>query len=148
MIFSGKCRIIAVMSSYRISTVAHLLGVSDDSIRRWLDDGLLAADPSSPSPTRILGTSIVDFLHNKPEAHRLSTGRTTSSLRNQLTGLVVNIVSDTVMSQVEMQCGPYRIVSLISTEAVRDLGLRVGSIANAQIKATNVSIQLPEGDLS
>lgn len=136
------------MSSYRISTVAHLLGVSDDSIRRWLDDGHLQADPNSPSPIRVLGTSIVDFLKNKPELHRLSTGRQTHSIRNHLTGLVIAITSDTVMSQVEMQCGPYRIVSLISTEAVHDLDLHVGSIAVAQVKATNVSVQLPEGDFS
>lgn len=49
------------------------------------------------------------------------------------------------MSQVDLQCGPYRVVSLISTEGVRELGLEVGSIAMAQIKATNVSLQIPRG---
>lgn len=136
------------MSSYRISTVAHLLGVSDDSIRRWLDEGHLTADPDTPGPIRIDGKSIVDFLNTKPEVHQLSTGRKTHSIRNHMVGLVLDVTSDAVMSQVSMQCGPYRIVSLISTEAVSDLDLHVGSIAVAQVKATNVSIQLPEGDFT
>ncbi len=62
------------------------------------------------------------------------------SARNHLLGIVTNIVSDKVMSQVELQCGPYRIVSLISTEAVHDLNLQVGSVASAVVKATSVSI--------
>jgi len=50
------------------------------------------------------------------------------------------------MSQVDLQCGPYRVVSLVSTEAVEELNLEVGSVATAQVKATNVSVQLPEGE--
>ena len=61
--------------------------------------------------------------------------------RNRLVGLVTSVVSDTVMSQVELQCGPHRIVSLISTEAVRELNLEPGSVATAVVKATAVSIE-------
>ena len=61
------------------------------------------------------------------------------------TGLVTGVVSDTVMSQVTLQCGPFRVVSLISTEAVRDLGLEVGSVATAVVKATNVHVETPRG---
>src|SRR5699024_1573201 len=68
-------------------------------------------------------------------------GELTSSARNKLNGLVTKIVSDTVMSQVELQCGPFRVASLISTEAVQDLGLEVGSPAIATVKATNVVIE-------
>lgn len=60
-----------------------------------------------------------------------------------MVGLVTGIVSDTVMSQVEMQCGPHRIVSLMSSEAVRDLGLEVGSLAVAVVKATMVIVETP-----
>ena len=67
------------------------------------------------------------------------------SARNRLVGLVTAVVSDRVMSQVEMQCGPHRVVSLMSTEAVRDLGLRPGGLAVAVVKSTNVVVETPGG---
>ena len=71
----------------------------------------------------------------------LDGGAGTRSARNHLTGIVTRVTSDLVMSQVELQCGRYRVVSLISTEAVEELGLQVGSVATAVIKATNVTIE-------
>ena len=68
-------------------------------------------------------------------------GEGARSARNHLTGLVTRVVSDKVMSQVELQCGRFRIVSLISTEAVQELGLEPGVVATAVIKATNVTIE-------
>lgn len=63
-----------------------------------------------------------------------------TSARNQFTGLVTRVISDVVMSQVEVQCGPYRVVSLISTEAVRELGLEPGVVTTARVKSTNVTL--------
>ena len=73
---------------------------------------------------------------------QLDGGTGSRSARNHLTGLITRVVSDTVMSQVELQCGRYRIVSLISTEAVQELGLEPGVVATAVIKATNVTIEM------
>ena len=67
------------------------------------------------------------------------------SARNRLVGVVTEITMDTVMAQVELQCGPHRIVSLMSSEAVRELGLEPGSIAIAVMKATTVMIETPGG---
>lgn len=64
-----------------------------------------------------------------------------SSARNRLAGIVTGVRSDPVMSQVEIQCGPFRLVSLMSTEAVLELGLEPGSVAIAAIKATNVVVE-------
>jgi molybdopterin-binding protein len=64
-----------------------------------------------------------------------------SSARNRLRGIVTNIVKDTVMAQVDIQAGPYRLVSLMSREAVDELGLEVGSVAVAVIKSTNVVVE-------
>ncbi|MDN5732309.1 MAG: TOBE domain-containing protein, partial [Yaniella sp.] len=75
------------------------------------------------------------------EGHQNLPGELISSARNKLTGLVTRIESDKVMSQVELQCGPFRIVSLISTEAVQELDLQVGAPAVATVKATNVVIE-------
>jgi molybdopterin-binding protein len=67
------------------------------------------------------------------------------SARNRLVGLVTAVVADTVMAQVEMQCGPHRVVSLMSAEAVDDLGLEPGALAVAVIKSTNVVVEIPGG---
>lgn len=66
-----------------------------------------------------------------------------SSARNRFTGLVTNVVLDTVAAQVEIQAGPHRFVSLMTAEAVRDLGLEVGSLAVAVVKATTVIVETP-----
>jgi molybdopterin-binding protein len=123
-----------------VSEAARLLGVSDDTVRRWIDGGMLTAKRTT-GPTSIDGVVLAQFAAARAsdpdpvEAHQ--------SARNRITGLVTRVVSDTVMSQVELQAGPFRIVSLISTEAVRELGLAPGVLAVASIKATNVVIDVP-----
>ena len=66
------------------------------------------------------------------------------SARNRFSGLVSRIVCDTVMAQVEIQAGPHRFVSLLSREAVDELGLEPGMLAIAEVKATNVSVEIPK----
>ncbi|NUP73094.1 MAG: TOBE domain-containing protein, partial [Sinomonas sp.] len=68
------------------------------------------------------------------------------SARNSFVGLVTNVIEDRVMAQVELQCGPYRVVSLMSSEAVRDLGLESGSVATAVVKATTVIVETRGGN--
>jgi molybdopterin-binding protein len=72
-------------------------------------------------------------------------GGVASSARNRFLGLVTDVQADGVMAQVELQCGPFRVVSLMSSEAVRDLGLEPGSVAVAVIKSTNVIVETVEG---
>lgn len=66
------------------------------------------------------------------------------SARNRFRGIVTNVTRDTVMAQVDMQAGPFRVVSLMSREAADELGLEVGTLAVASVKATQVVIELPE----
>ncbi|HIT74603.1 MAG TPA: TOBE domain-containing protein [Candidatus Avipropionibacterium avicola] len=132
------------MSHLRISLAARLLGVSDDTVRRWIEAGRLTTEQDESGRHVVSGVDVVTLaqeLAAERDLADLDSGAGIRSARNQLTGLVSRVTSDTVMSQVEMQCGPYRIVSLISTEAVRELGLEVGSVATAVIKATNVTIE-------
>lgn len=130
------------MTQYRINDAARLLGVSDDTVRRWITAGTLTAAEDDAGRQVIAG---VDLAHRAQEiAHAPEDPSSVgSSARNRMVGLVTGIVSDTVMSQVEMQCGPHRIVSLMSSEAVRDLGLEVGSLAVAVVKATMVIVETP-----
>lgn len=127
------------MPSYRISEVADLLGVSDDTVRRWIEAGRLPT-AHDDGPVSIPGAELARFalrLADQPDDER----RTHSSARNQLRGLVTRVVKDTVMAQVELVCGPYRIVSLMSAEAATELGLEPGVTAIASIKSTNVVIE-------
>ena len=130
------------MTQYRISEAAELLGVSDDTVRRWVDAGKVAAAPDPAGRLAIDGRELAQLAVEMASATTdpSSVGR---SARNRFVGIVTAITMDTVMAQVELQCGPHRVVSLMSSEAVRELALDVGSLSVAVIKATNVIIETP-----
>ena len=123
-------------AEFKVSEAASLLGVSDDTVRRWADAGRLTL---SGTPAVINGVELAAL------AQELGTESGTSkiSARNRFTGIVTKVTSGTVMAQVELQAGPFRVVSLISREAVDELGLEPGVLAVATIKATNVGVELP-----
>lgn len=131
------------MAQYRIADAARLLGVSDDTMRRWVASGALPAQHDDSGRQVIDGAALAARAEEIAVAPGDPSG-VTSSARNRLVGLVTRITSDTVMSQVELQCGPHRMVSLMSTEAVRDLGLEPGSLAVAVVKATMVIVEVPK----
>lgn len=124
----------------RIRDAAAYLGVSDDTLRRWIDQGALKASADSAGRKVVDGyeVALAARKHANPPA---PPGETVSSARNRFVGLVTDIQSDAVMSQVELQCGPFRVVSLMSSEAVHDLGLELGSAAVAVIKSTTVIVE-------
>lgn len=131
------------MPQMRISEAASYLGVSDDTVRRWVDRGVLGATTDGS------GRKVVDGYEVAMVAREQATpptvpGSTLSSARNRFVGLVTDLKVDAVMAQVELQCGPFRVVSLMSSEAVRELGLERGSVAVAVIKSTNVVIETEE----
>ena len=130
------------MTEVRISEAAALLGVSDDTVRRWVDQGRLSAGLDASGRQVVPGVELAELaIAEAGDPAGLDPGAGHRSARNHFTGLVTRVVSDQVMSQVELQCGPFRVVSLISTEAVRELGLEPGSVATAVVKATNVSVE-------
>ncbi len=128
------------MTQIRISDAARFLSVSDDTVRRWIENGTLSGAKDES------GLAVVDGLELAALARKQSVlpedpAQVSSSARNRFVGLVTNIVADKVMAQVELQCGPHRIVSLMSSEAVRELGLEPGSVATAVVKATTVIVE-------
>ena len=132
------------MTQLRIKDAATFLGVSDDTVRRWIDQGLLESGKDGAGRGVVDGLAVARLARENAvlPADPSEIGR---SARNRLVGVVTEIVLDTVMAQVEVQCGPHRIVSLMSSEAVRELGLEPGSVAIAVIKATTVIIETPSG---
>lgn len=130
------------MSEYRIGEAARLLGVSTDTIRRWADDGRLSTSRTEGNHRLVDGADLARLAVERAEpAFDDDEGVRPMSARNRFEGLVTHVIADTVMAQVELQCGLNRIVALISAEAVRDLGLAPGVRAVATVKATNVIIE-------
>ena len=127
--------------TYRIAEAAELLGVSDDTLRRWVEAGRISAT-STGGRSAVDGADLAALaaeLADQPEPSRSSQ----VSARNRMTGLVTRVVKDQVMAQVEMICGPYRLVSLMSAEAATELGLEPGVTAIASVKSTNVIVERP-----
>ncbi|EGD55135.1 TOBE domain-containing protein [Gordonia neofelifaecis] len=131
------------MTEFRIRDAAELLGVSDDTLRRWIDRGRIAAGTDESGRATVDGADLARYLDSAEADAHDPVGRATSA-RNRFVGIVTRVLSDPVMSQVEMRCGPHRVVSLMSTEAVRELGLEVGSRATATVKATTVVVETPK----
>jgi len=130
------------MASFRLGKAAQLLGVSTDTVRRWADQGRLATQRTAGGQREVDGVELARFALERGSEPR-SDDDDMISARNRFQGLVTSVVRDTVMAQVEIQAGPHRVVSLISSEAVDALGLAPGVEAVASIKSTNVVIQRP-----
>jgi molybdopterin-binding protein len=131
------------VTTYRVAEAADLLGVSDDTVRRWIDHDRLPAGTEG-GRTVISGAdlaALAESLADNPD--REATRASAVSARNRLTGIVTRVKKDTVMAQVELVCGPYRLVSLMSAEAAEELGLEPGVRAIASVKSTNVVVERP-----
>nr|WP_207631109.1 helix-turn-helix transcriptional regulator [Actinopolyspora sp. BKK1] len=135
---------VAVVPQYRISEVAELVGVSDDTVRRWVDDERLSAEQDPSGRLVVEGSELAEFARARATSTPDPSG-VERSARNRFVGLVTEVVSDRVMSQVELQCGSQRVVSLMSTEAVTEMGLRPGVLAVAVVKSTAVVVEKPGG---
>jgi molybdopterin-binding protein len=133
------------MATYRIRQAADLLGVSDDTVRRWADSGRLRTTTQGARQV-VDGTELATLAQELAEGgERPEPGPVVqASARNRFVGLVTRVVRDTVMAQVEIQAGPHRVVSLMSREAADELELEPGVLAIAAVKSTNVVVELPE----
>lgn len=129
------------MEDYGVGEAASVLGVSTDTVRRWVDSGHLTATRTPGGRRRIDAAVLARFaqsLYGKPD----SSTSASASARNHLPGIVTRVVKDKVMAQVDVQAGPFRVVALISREALDDMNLAPGSMVHAVVKATNVSLEL------
>jgi len=130
------------MTHLRISDAAQLLGVSDDTVRRMVESGRLPSGHDDSGRLVVEGADLADVARDIARPAPVGVVADESA-RNRMRGIVTAVLKDTVMAQVELQCGPFRVVSLMSREAVDDLGLEKGAVAVASIKSTNVVIGVP-----
>jgi molybdopterin-binding protein len=135
----------AMETAVRIGQAAELLDVSVETLRRWESAGRLRVD-RSPGGQRLVPLGEITRLLGERRAQGSAAGRrpvVAQSARNRFHGVVTHIQRDRVAAVVEVQCGPHRLVSLMTAEAVDDLGLKVGDEAICAIKATNVVVEVP-----
>jgi molybdopterin-binding protein len=130
--------------AYRVAEAAELLGVSADTVRRWSDAGKLPSTRDSGGRRVIEGAALAELAAQLGRGPGADVGPTAGhSARNRFPGIVTRVTKDLVMAQVEIQAGPFRVVSLLSREAADDLGLAPGVAAVASVKATSVTVELP-----
>jgi molybdopterin-binding protein len=132
-----------VVTHFRIKEAARLLGVSDDTVRRWVNDGVLAVSLDASGRQVVEGSQLAARAQALANATHedAAEGETRLSARNRFEGLVTRIEISGLIAQVELQCGPFRVVSLMTSEAARDLGLEVGSRGVAIVKSTTVIVE-------
>ncbi|MFA7324987.1 MAG: TOBE domain-containing protein [Candidatus Nanopelagicales bacterium] len=127
------------MTQLRVSEAAELLGVSDDTVRRWLDAGRLLPGGEA-GPRTVDGASLAALMSDQsPQSPPIR-----QSARNRFSGIVTRVERDGVMALVEIQSGPHRVTSLMSRESADELGLAPGVRAAAVIKSTNVVVEIDD----
>jgi molybdopterin-binding protein len=131
-----------IVARLRVGQAAEMLGVSVETLRRWETEGRLRMERSDGGQ-RLVDIDEVGRLLD--ERRRAATDRpiVAQSARNRFPGIVTRIESDRVAAVVEVIAGPHRMVSLMTAEAVEELGLRVGDEAVCVVKATNVIVEIP-----
>ncbi|MGC4962752.1 TOBE domain-containing protein [Gordonia sp. DT218] len=128
------------MTVIRVRDAARLLGVSDDTVRRWIAAGELAASTGDGEVAMVDGAELAARARTRAAAPPDDDG-VLRSARNRFAGLVTAVSIDGVMAQVTMQCGPFEVTSLMSADAARELQLAPGSVATAVVKATTVIVE-------
>ena len=128
------------MSDFSLGRAAHLLGVSVDTLRRWADAGRLPTTRTDGGHRIVAGKDLAEFAVALATPDERAADLPRTSARNAFPGIVTRVVLGDVAAQVEIQAGPHRVVSMLTREAVEELGLEVGQEAVASVKATNVTV--------
>ena len=131
------------MTVLKIAEAAGLLGVSEDTVRRWAEAGRLETTRLPSGRQGIDGRVLAEAAVRLADAGEAGP-IVAQSARNRFRGIVTKVTRDGVMAQVELQSGPHRVVSLMSREAADELGLEPGVVAVAAVKSTNVVVEIPE----
>ncbi len=131
------------MVKYRATQAAELLGVSADTIRRWADAGRIKSSLGEDGKRYFEGVDLANAAVTESRSPSPRSPRAQST-RNRFVGIVTRVVKDKVVAQIEIQAGPHRVVSVITREAADELGLAPGVVVDAVIKATSVSVEIPD----
>jgi molybdopterin-binding protein len=125
----------------RVGLAAEMLQVSVETLRRWETEGRLKVERSAGGQRLVPITEVTRVLAEK-RSQALDRPIVAGSARNRFPGIVTRIEKDRVAAVVEVIAGPHRMVSLMTAEAVDELGLKVGDEAVCVVKATNVIVEV------
>jgi molybdopterin-binding protein len=128
------------MRSYTTQQAARLLGVSTDTVRRWADAGRIPTRRDEVGKRLVDGAALAAFAVELGQQAGDAAEESYTSARNAFPGIITAVKLGDVAAQVDIQAGPHRLVSLLTREAVEELGLEVGMEAVARVKSTNVHI--------
>jgi molybdopterin-binding protein len=131
----------------RVGQAAEMLGVSVETLRRWESEGRLQMERSEGGQ-RLVDIGEVSRLLDERRKSTTDRPIVAQSARNRFPGIVTRIERDRVAAVVEVLAGPHRMVSLMTAEAIDDLGLKVGDEAVCVVKATNVIVEIPSSNES
>jgi len=134
------------MTTYRVGQVAELLGVSGDTVRRWVDNGRLGEARREHGERVIEGAALAEFLTASATAKPSDEPPMVESARNRFPGIVTKVEKDNLVAVVHLQAGPHRVVSLMTREAADELGVEPGDLAVGVVKATNVVVEVPRSE--
>lgn len=126
----------------RIGQAAELLGVGVETLRRWEDDGALRTVRSGGGQRLVPLEEVSRLLEERRRSTR-ERRIVAQSARNRFAGVVTRVERDGVAAVVEVMAGPHRLVSLMTAEAVEEMGLQVGDEVICVVKATNVIVEIP-----
>lgn len=126
----------------RVGQAAEMLGVAVETLRRWEAEGKLAMERTDGGQ-RLVALDEVSRLLAERRMAMADRPIVAQSARNRFPGIVTRIQRDGVAAVVEVQAGPHRLVSLMTAEAIDDLGLEVGQEAICVVKSTNVIVEIP-----
>ncbi len=126
----------------RVGQAAEILGVTVETLRRWEADSRLAVERTTGGQRQVPIAEVSRLLAERRRDRR-DRPIVAQSARNRFAGIVTRIEKDTVAAVVEVAAGPHRIVSLMTAEAVIEMGLVVGDEAICVVKATNVIVEVP-----
>jgi len=131
------------MTTYRMAEAAGLVGVSDDTLRRWADAGRLATATDGEGRRIVAGAELARLAAELGDPDRSAGLAGTRSARNRFPGIVTRVEVDGLVAVVEVQAGPYRVVSMMTSEAARELDLQPGDRAVGVVKSTQVVVERP-----
>lgn len=126
----------------RLGEAAEILGVSPDTVRRWAQSGRLPSERTAGGQRTVKRADVADLAAERRGAG-LDRPIVAQSARNRFPGVVMAVRKDTVAAVVEVQAGPHRLVSLVTREAVDELGLAPGKKVICVLKATDVIVEVP-----
>ncbi len=122
------------------SEAAVELGFSYPTIKQWILSGKLPTVTTPGGHHRIPREALKPLLKSTPKQAENRARFKNVSGRNQLIGKIVDIKIDGLLAKVVLSIGEQRITSIITADAVHEMGLRKGQTAAALMKATEVMI--------